>query len=239
MRGLGPVFALLTVASTLVGGYVGLRLRHRLTLAMAFTGGVVLGVALLDVLPESVGKLHAGDTVGLAMAGGFLGFFVLSRLLILHHRDDPEHAAGHNQVGIAGAAALSFHSFLDGFGIGAAFAVSTAIGVAVLIAVVSHDFADGMNTVTFVMSQDGNARLASRWLLVDALAPVGGALVGAAVHVSGHTLGVGLAIYAGIFLSIGAGELLPEAHSETSAARIVLTVAGFLLLFVITRLTAL
>jgi zinc transporter ZupT len=52
-------------------------------------------------------------------------------------------------------------------------------------------------------------------------------------------LGVGLAIYAGIFLSIGTGELLPEAHSETSAVRITLTVAGFLLLFVITRLTSL
>jgi hypothetical protein len=41
MSGLGPLYALLTVASTLAGGLLGIRLRHRLTGLMAFTGGVV------------------------------------------------------------------------------------------------------------------------------------------------------------------------------------------------------
>jgi zinc transporter, ZIP family len=239
VHGVGPFVALITVVSTLLGGILGLRLRHRLPWAMAFTGGVVLGVALLDVLPEATDHLGSAATVGEAVAGGFLGFFVLSRLLVLEHRDEPQAAAGHQPVGVLGAAALSFHSFLDGFGIGAAFAVSTSVGVAVLIAVVSHDFADGMNTVTFVLSQTDEPRRARQWLVVDAVAPLLGAIVGSFFTPSGTAFGIGLGIFAGIFLVIGAAELLPAAHSEPSGGRVALTVAGVGLMFVVTRLASL
>jgi hypothetical protein len=72
--------------------------------------------SLLDVAPEAVDRLGSGRTVGEAMAVGFLGFLVLSRLLILHHRDDPARAASHRPVGALGALALSVHSLLGGFG---------------------------------------------------------------------------------------------------------------------------
>ena len=44
---------------------------------------------------------------------------------------------------------------------------------------------------------------------------------------------------AGIFLTIGGAELLPEAHSEPSAGRIALTIAGVALLFVVSRVAGL
>jgi zinc transporter ZupT len=44
--------------------------------------------------------------------------------------------------------------------------------------------------------------------------------------VSGTTVGVMLALYGGFFLSMGATDLLPEAHTHPSWKRIVLTVAG-------------
>jgi zinc transporter ZupT len=129
-------------------------------------------------------------------------------------------------VGALGAGALSVHSFIDGLGIGFAFHVSNATGFIVFLAVVSHDFADGLNTVSFVLRQSNDRRAARRWLLVDALAPLAGATVGAAVAVSGTTVGVMLALYGGFFLSMGATDLLPEAHTHPSWKRIVLTVAG-------------
>ena len=49
--------ASLTVVSTLVGGTVALRLRRELTTLIALTGGVVVGVALFDVLPEAIDKV--------------------------------------------------------------------------------------------------------------------------------------------------------------------------------------
>lgn len=241
MHGLGPVLSLFTVASTLIGGLVAIRLKHRLGGAMAFTGGVVLGVSLLDITPEAIDNIGVGGgrTFGLAVGLGFLGFFLLSRAAVLHHRDDPELAAGHARVGALGAGILSFHSFLDGFGIGAAFAFSPTVGVAILIAVVSHDFADGMNTVTFVLSQDGTVGRARGWLVTDALAPVAGAIAGSFVQVEAHPFGIGLAVFAGIFLAIGTGELLPAAHSEPSMARIGLTLAGFALMLIVTTLSSL
>jgi ZIP family zinc transporter len=239
MTGLGPAWALFTVVATLVGGLVGLRFRTRLTGVMAFTGGVVLGVALFDLGPEAVDRLDsagAGRTVGVAMGAGFVGFLVLSRLLVLHHRDNPDEAARHRPVGTLQALALSVHSLLDGFGIGAGFALSPQVGAFVLIAVIGHDFADGMNTVVFVLSQGGDVTHARRWLLIDAIAPEVGALAGAAVPLTPHAYGVGLAIYAGIFLMIGTGDLLPAAHSEPSLARLALTTAGALLIYLVTGL---
>jgi ZIP family zinc transporter len=113
---------------------------------MAFTGGIVLAVALFDVLPEAIDRLRSGRESGFWVGVGFLWFFVLGRLAVLHHRDDPQHAQSHRPVGALGAAALSFHSFQDGLGIGLAFNLSFELGLTVLIAVAAHDFADGMNT---------------------------------------------------------------------------------------------
>ena len=84
---------------------------------------------------------------------GFLVFFLAERVLVLHHRDDAEQARAHEQVGVLGAAGLSIHSFIDGLGIGLAFGLNTTTGFLVFIAVVAHDFADGMNTVSFILSQ--------------------------------------------------------------------------------------
>jgi ZIP family zinc transporter len=56
-------------------------------------------------------------------------------------------------VGALGAAGLSLHSFIDGLGIGLAFHLGTSTGLLVFLAVVTHDFADGMNTVNFILSQ--------------------------------------------------------------------------------------
>ena len=106
---------------------------------------------------------------------GFVAFFLAERVLVLHHRDDPDQARAHHQVGTLGALGLSAHSFVDGLGIGLAFGLDTATGVLVFIAVISHDFADGLNTVSFVLSQSEDRRKAKRWLAIDAVAPLVGA----------------------------------------------------------------
>lgn len=224
-----------TVFSTLAGGLIALRLRRELATLIALTGGIVVAVALFDVLPEALRSLgDPRDTLAIVGAG-FLLFFVAERLLVLHHRDEPQQARAHARVGAVGAAGLSIHSFIDGLGIGLAFHVSAATGLLVFIAVVSHDFADGMNTVSFVLFQSGDRRQALRWLSADALAPFIGVLVGSVVSISERGLGYVLALYAGFFLSMGATDLLPEAHSHPSWKRMALTVIGFAATFAIAR----
>jgi ZIP family zinc transporter len=217
----------------MLGGVVAFRLRRELATVIAFTGGIVVAVALFDVLPEALSLLDSPRRVTALVGAGFVGFFLVERVLVLHHRDEPEQARAHARVGALGAAGLSLHSFLDGLGIGLAFHVNTTTGLLVFLAVVSHDFADGMNTVSFVLRQSGEGRSALRWLAIDAAAPLLGAIVGASVDIHARELGYVLGAYAGFFLFLGATDLLPEAHSHPSWRRVLLTLAGFGATFVV------
>jgi ZIP family zinc transporter len=223
----------LTVLSTLAGGLVALRLHRDLTTAIALTGGVVVAVALFDVLPEAMEAVGDPHRVAALVGAGFLAFFLAERALVLHHRDEAQLAQAHPQVGALGAAGLSLHSFVDGLGIGFAFNLDTSTGMLVFIAVISHDFADGLNTVSFVLRQGSERSRAVRWLAIDAAAPLVGAIVGSAIVVGETTLGYLLAVYAGFFLFMGATDLLPEAHEHPSGRRVLVTVAGFAAIFAV------
>jgi ZIP family zinc transporter len=226
--------AALTVLSTLAGGLVALRLHRDLHTLIALTGGIVVAVALFDVLPEAMEAVGDEYRVSGLVGVGFLAFFLAERVLVLHHRDEPDQVRAHARVGVLGAAGLSAHSFIDGLGIGLAFGIDAATGLLVFLAVVSHDFADGLNTVSFILRQSGNRTQAIRWLAVDSIAPLLGAIVGASLNVSEEHLGYLLALYAGFFLFMGATDLLPEAHQHPSRLRVGLTVLGFAAVFLLT-----
>ena len=236
MTWLALPFGALTFLSTLLGGLLALRLHRELTTLIALSGGVVLAVALFEVLPEALDAVGDPQRVMTLVGVGFLSFFLVERVLVLHHRDEEEEAKAHAQVGALGAAGLSAHSFVDGLGIGLAFGLDTATGLLVFLAVVTHDFADGLNTVGFILRQGGERRRALKWLLVDAVAPIVGAVVGASLSVSHDTLGHLLAVYAGFFIYMGATDLLPEAHTHPSAKRVALTVAGFVATWLLARI---
>lgn len=228
----------LTVLATLAGGYLALRMAHSLPTIIALSGGVVVAVALFEVLPEAIELLEDDpQTLGALVGAGFLAFFLLERVLVLHHRDDAEDARSHHEVGALGALGLSAHSFIDGLAIGFAFGVDAAAGTLVLVAVLSHDFADGLNTVSFVLKQSKDEKRAKQWLGIDAIAPLLGATVGSLISVSDATLGQLLAFYCGFFIYMGATDLLPEAHEHASWSRVGLTVLGFAAIFGVSLLT--
>ena len=131
-------------------------------------------VALFDVLPEAIDAVGNAGRASPALVGARLPLLLPRRARARppSPRRRPSRPAAHEQVGVLGAAGLSLHSFIDGFGIGLAFGVNTTTGLLVFIAVVAHDFADGMNTVSFILSQSDNRRKALRWLAVDAIAPL-------------------------------------------------------------------
>jgi ZIP family zinc transporter len=236
MPALAIPLAGLTVVATLVGGQIALRLSHTLPTVIALTGGVVVAVALFDVLPEGIENVGDTSRATALVAVGFLAFFFAERALVLHHRDDPDEARAHHRVGVLGALGLSIHSFIDGLGIGLAFGLDETTGFLVFIAVISHDFADGLNTVSFILSQSGDRGQATKWLRIDALAPLLGAIVGSLLTVSDEALGYILCLYSGFFIYMGATDLLPEAHAHASWQKVALTASGFAMVFAITRL---
>lgn len=228
----------LTVLATWIGGQVGLRFSDRLPTLLALTGGVVVAVALFDVLPEGIEGVEDVHLATALVAAGFLAFFLTERMLVLHDREEAVEKLAGERVGVLGAAGLSAHSFLDGLGIGFAFGVDSATGILVFVAVISHDFADGLNTVSYVLRRSGNRRAAVRWLAIDAVAPLLGAILGSQVAISDTALGYILCVYCGIFLYIGATDLLPAAHAHASWVRVALTTLGFAVIFGITQIAA-
>ena len=199
--------------ATLLGGGFALKYRDQLHLILGFSSGAVLGVALFDLLPEAIdltGRRYSPAAVTLLVAVGFFAFMLLSRVFLLHPESgEDEHA---HALGALGAGSLSLHSFLDGIGIGLAFKVSTSVGAIVAVAVVAHDFSDGINTVTMILRSRGRGMRAFRWLLVDAVAPLLGVAVTFFFSLSDTNLGLVLSLFCGFFLYLGASDLLPESH---------------------------
>ncbi len=229
-----------TFFSTLTGGLTGLKNSDKLHRLLGFTAGVVMGVVAFDLLPEIFDSLGHGVSARDAMIAlmcGFLLFHVVEKTILIHHSQEHDYEVHHHpEVGIVSALALSGHSFLDGLGIGLGFQAGNAVGVAVAIAVIAHDFSDGLNTVTLMLINRNNRRRAFAMLLLDALAPVVGAVVGTSVHISDAGLTLYLSFFAGFLLYIGASEILPEAHSKHSSyATIGLTVLGAVFMFFVTR----
>jgi len=236
MTGSGLLLAGLGVATglaTLAGGFLALRLSDRTHLILGFSAGAVVGVALLDLLPECIQLGGPGHEQRIAsfIAAGFILYLVVDRALLALSGGNTSHR-GH-----FGAASLTAHSFLDGLGIGLGFQASAAVGAVLAAAVLAHDFADGINTVNLSLSGSRNPIFARRWLAADALAPLLGIGASALFRLPHATLAGVLALFAGFFLYIGASELLPESHHRHPRATTTMAAAaGVILIGAVVRL---
>lgn len=199
---------------TILGGLFALRFKDKLHLVLGFSAGAVVSVAFFDLLPEAISLASKNYTVSAVtslIASGFIFFLLLDRLLISHTRND-ECCDNEKHRGALGAGSLSIHSFLDGLIIGLSFQISTAVGAVVTVAVLTHNFSDGINTVGLILQSGGDKKRAGKWLLVDALAPVLGIFSTFFFSLKSSSLGIILALFCGFFLYIGASDLLPESH---------------------------
>jgi ZIP family zinc transporter len=230
------LISIATLVSTFMGGMFALRFKDKLHLILGFSAGAVIGVAFFDLLPEALqlGKDFFNINLITSVAAlGFIVYMVLDRFVFFHsHSDHNSEKCDPSKRGLLGAGSLSVHSFLDGTAIGLAFKVSPAIGTIVAVAVLVHDFSDGINTVNMILKNSGTRGQAFKWLLVDAIAPVLGVISTLFFSVSEATLGIILAVFTGFFLYIGASDLLPESHhNHPTVWTTVATILGVVVLY--------
>ena len=227
---MSAVWAISAFVMTLAGGAFALRYQKYLLYIMAFSSGMLIGVAFLDLMPEIVGLSAQTSTeirsLMITVLCGFVGIFLLEKLTIIHSEKQHDAPGHHHHVGLVGAIGLSFHSFLDGLAIGVGFKTSNQVGLIILMAVLAHDFADGLNTVTFMLASR-NSRLRTGLLLgIDAIAPVLGALTANLIQIQPRILAFQLSFFAGFLLYLGASDLLPHVHEKPRAALIASTIGG-------------
>ncbi len=146
-------YCLLILLASLAGGWIPMlvSLTHRrIQLLLSFVAGVMLGAALLNLLPEAIlqqaawhsspagAGLPAGhgwlEPVGWWLVAGFLVMFFIERFFCFHHHDEPaqtsEHLASnqadhrHELTWTGAALGLSAHSLMAGAALGASVATS-------------------------------------------------------------------------------------------------------------------
>lgn len=233
------LIATATFLSTILGGLFALQLKDRLHLILGFSAGAVIGVAFFDLIPESIELASASfsaTTVLSVTVLGFITYLILDRLILFHdhNHEDEDH---HSKRGILGASSLSLHSFLDGIAVGLAFQVSNSVGIVVAIAVLAHDFSDGINTVGFILKNKGEKIKALKWLFIDAIAPVLGIFATTFFQLKEANLGLLLALFGGFFLYIGAADLIPESyHAHPTKWTTFMTILGVATLFAIIKI---
>src|SRR5438045_4797856 len=224
------LYALSAFVMTLAGGAFAFRYRRFLLYIMAFSAGLLIGVAFLDLVPElaNFGRVHDINLRSLMIVSlcGFVAIFLLEKLTIIHGEKQHDAPGHHHNVGLAGALGLSFHSFLDGLAIGVGFKAGSSTGFVVLMAVVAHDFADGLNTVTFMVATRNSKWRTFALLGVDAIAPVLGALAAGVLDLSPRLLAYQLSFFGGFLLYLGASDLLPHVHEKPRFALIASPLAG-------------
>ncbi|CAB4870288.1 unannotated protein [freshwater metagenome] len=235
------LFAVLTVVATGLGGLVALKAKDRLHLILGLSGGVLLGLVAFDLIPEvfklSTNSFGGIPVVMLAFVAGFLGLHILERSAGVHEPPDSDygtHSHTHARIGWFGAGGLALHSFFDGVAIGLGFQISQGIGFAVAFAVLTHDFADGLNTVGIMLRHGHERKQAIRMLAADAIAPALGVASTLFFTVPDTILAIYLGVFAGFLTYLAAADILPEAHSRHPARLTLLsTVAGVGVMWVV------
>ena len=230
------LIALITFASTMIGGLVAVRFKNVLQYFFAFSSGALIAITFFDVLPESLGIAGTVPvrTLMIAAVVTFLFFSLVERFFLTHHHHEGEEH-GHI-MGPIGAIGLVMHSFLDGAAIGIAYQANASMGFIVALAVISHDFTDGINTVVIMLKNEQSVKQARLFLIINAVAPVFGIIVASFFVIQPSVLSVILAAFAGQFLYIGAANLLPETYRHSAWRMAVAMLFGVLLIFVLTTI---
>lgn len=226
--------AIVAFCSTLLGGMTALRWPRHVESLMALAGGVVLAAVFFDLLPDAVQRaidLHMAVSIPIgAVLVGYLTFHIVERFIHHHHEEAESSAAG-----VVGALGFVIHSFFDGLAIGLGFRVDSALGLLVAIAVIGHDFSDGLNTVSYLVAHRQPISRSVRLLLADATTPLCGAIVASLVPVPPEVFPLALGFFSGLFVYAAATNLLPRAQHLPVAQAIPITLGGAAFMFVITR----
>jgi len=221
--GAGLLIVLVSLSGAVVLA-VPLRMLQRLIpLLVALAVGVLLGSALVHLVPEAIELIGSPSQVGLYTALGIALFFALEKALGSQHQHTlPDlETLGQAQQKMHPIARMNLvgdgvHKFVDGILIAGAFLIDPAVGWITTIAVAAHEVPKEIGDVA-VLIRGGMKPLRAVGLnIVVALAILPGiALTVAAGSFAAQALHLLLPMAAGGFIYIAAADFVPTLHAES------------------------
>jgi ZIP family zinc transporter len=222
------IIALLTSLNVFLGGYLVFKFKKYFNTILGFAGGIMLSVISFEILPEIIEISHELENTYIAsifFIFGILLFHTVSRFFPLHEHGhhDEEHVHDHNKhhhkgLGIYGTSLIIIHSFLDGLGIGLSFLISATLGISVAVAVLAHNFSDGVNTVSTLLHGHYKNTKVKILFGMSIIAPLLGILcsrflentfLNSEIFILGY-----LSFFSGSILYLALSDILPHAHSD-------------------------
>jgi zinc and cadmium transporter len=214
------------IGLSLLGGFGGLAVASSVLLfppsvrdrlvpwLVSYAVGALLGVALLELLPQALSRLDARRVLG-TLLFGILSFFVLEKLAIWRHchtHDCEVHRASGPLVLLGDAA----HNFLDGAVIAAAAVTSIPLAVSTAIAVFAHEIPHEIGDFAILLHAGYSRRRALLFNATSAASGVVGAVLAlvfldAVPKLEPYFLSFATAS----FLYVAMSDLIPDLHRGT------------------------
>jgi zinc and cadmium transporter len=220
------------IAATLIGGLLSVVVAASLTVTLlsravrnlvSLSAGVLLGTALLNVLPEAFESGADAHELFVALLAGLLFFFLLEKMELYRHDhhhegDDPHHHHHHGfdaeQAGKGGWSVLlgdSIHNFCDGVIIAAAFLSDVQLGVVTALAVIAHEIPQEVGDYIVLLNAGLSRGRALLYNALSGLSAVLGGVIGYYVVGPWQALFPYLLVVASSsFIYVAVADLLPQ-----------------------------
>jgi zinc and cadmium transporter len=218
------------VVATLAGGLLSVLAAASLTVAVlsrvvrhlvSLSAGVLLGTALLHVLPEAFESGADTHALFLTLLGGLMFFFLLEKAELYrhthHHEGDGHHhhqAFDAEQAGRGGWSVLvgdGIHNFCDGVIIAAAFLTDTRLGIATTLAIVAHEIPQEVGDYIVLLNAGFSRAKALLFNALSGLAAVLGGVLGYyAVGPWEALFPYLLVVASSSFIYVAVADLLPQ-----------------------------
>jgi zinc and cadmium transporter len=208
----GSLLSVAAAATYLLLPY-GARARS-LEYLVSFAIGMLLGAAFLHLLPEALE--HGGGSAQALMTTALvaiLTFFLLEKGLVWRHHHQHAHdvhAHGHAPAGTLILIGDSFHNFLDGVLVAAAFLADFHVGLVTALAVIAHEIPQELGDFAILLhSGYSRARAFAFNLLTSLMMILGATLAWFALASIERWIPYVLAFTAASFIYVAVSDLMP------------------------------
>jgi zinc and cadmium transporter len=236
------------LAATVAGGVLSLLAAAALALnaraawvqvLISYAVGALLGAVFLELLPEAFQMAVSVENMAATVLAGILLFFVLEKLVLWRHchveqceaHDPPQPQHDHGRSGMMIMIGDTFHNFVDGILIAAAFLANHELGVITAIAIIAHEIPQEVGDFLILLHSGYSKRRALMFnLLSSAAMVIGGVLAYFALQTLQGWVPYLLGLAAASMLYVSVADLIPGLHRrpelQATLQQVVLIVLG-------------
>ncbi len=245
------------IAASLVGGALSvlcaalfaLNARaHWVNALVSYAIGALLGAVFIDILPEAITLTKNPAALGATILVGILLFFTLEKLLLwrhCHHHHcevhEPHETSTQGRSGMMIMVGDTFHNFVDGVIIAAAFMTDVQLGIVTALAIIAHEIPQEVGDFMILLHSGYSKTQALMLNLISSLATlVGGVLAYFALQSLQNIVPTLLALAAASMIYVAVADLIPGLHQRTrlrdTVEQVSLIVAGVSSIFLVNLL---